>query len=208
MSIGVDIASVINELGTLATIIRTPTNLTEKIMYEVDEKSTNSFTREYYLTASFIYNSVIVSGDVIQFNSNSHLVANKTPDNFENSTVENLGVLYKCNLPSTAKVLIPGQTQNATTYEITPSWTVRKALAYGLLYQDTRGTLKNEMSPTGKDPVFQLLCLVPASYGVVQDDRLLVTSTEYYRVQDIEKYQYPGIHVLSLVEDNRLVYTP
>lgn len=208
MSIGVDIASVINELGTTATILRTPTNLTEKILYEINEISTSPFTREYFLNASFIYNSVIVSGDVIQFSGITCLVSSKTPDNFEDSTVENLAVLYKCNLPSTAKILIPGQTQNATTYEITPTWTVRKSLAYGLLYQDTRGTLKNEDSPTGKDPVFQLVCLVPDSYGVVQDDRLLVTSTEYYRVQDIEKYQYPGIHVLSLVEDNRLVYTP
>ena len=206
--IGADIASVINELGMLATIVRAPTNLTEKIVYEVNEQATNAFVREFHLNTSFQYNTVIVPGDVLQFNGFSFLVANKTPDDFEGSVVEYAGVIFKCNLPSTAKIVTWEQTQNATTYEITAGWTIKKSIVYGLIYQDSRNTLLDEGSPVGRDTIFGLMCLVPESYNAAKLDRLIVSATEYYMVQDVEKYQFPGIHVLTLIEDTRAVYIP
>lgn len=209
--IGVDIASVINELGVLATVIKeingSVQTSTEKITYEINEQATNTFVREFHLNASFAYNTVINSGDVIQFEGNSYLVSNKTPDTFENTIVEYASVIYKCNLPSTAKIVTWSQTQNPTTYEITSGWTVKKALAYGLIYQDSRNTLLDEGNPVGRDVIFGLMCLVPANYDVAKLDRVIVSPTEYYMVQDIEKYQFPGIHVLTLIEDTRTVYT-
>lgn len=207
MSVGADIASVYTELGVTATILRTPTNLTEKIQYEVNEQATNSFVREHHLNASFAYNTVIVNGDVLQFNSLSYLTTNITADDFQGSVVEYAAVLLKCNLPSTAKIIYWNQTQNATTFEITAGWTVRKSLAYGLIFHGVRNVLSNKDSFTGKDPVYELICMVPASYSVEKLDRVIVSSTEYYMVQDVEKYEFPGLQVLTLVEDTRAVYT-
>jgi hypothetical protein len=58
----------------------------------------------------------------------------------------------------------------------------------------------------GKDITFRLECHVPISYNVVIGARIWISATEYYRVQDIEKYAYPGIRLLSLVEDDRAAY--
>lgn len=204
--IGTDIACVINELGTTATILRT-VNITEKIMYEVNAQSTNSFMKDYYLDASFKWDTKIVPGDVLQFKGASYLVASKVPEDFEGNVVEYIATILKCNLPSTAKIVSWSQTQDTTTYEITSGWSVKCSTAYGLVYKDARGTLTEELSPTGRTTTFKLLCIVPASYNVKALDRVVVSSTEYYMVQDVEKYEYPGLHVLTLIEDTRAVYT-
>lgn len=206
--IGADISEVISELGVTATILRTPTNLTEKLMYEVNEQATRPVVREHFINASFSYNTQVVSGDVIQFGGFTFLVANMTPDSFEGEVVEFVSLIFKCNIANTAKILSPVETQNPTTYEITQGWTVKKDSPYGMVYQGDFVTLLNPEVSTGKEVTFRLQGCVPSSYQVKMLDRLWLSTTEFYRVQDVDDYTYPGLSVLTLVEDDRGVYTP
>lgn len=206
--IGADIAAVIKELGVPVTILRTPTNLTEKIVYEINEQAANAFIREYHFNCSFEHETKIVSGDVIAFNNGYFMVANITPDDFEGLVVENASVIYKCNIKGSGKILTQTSTKDLSTLKVTVGWTVRKSDFYGLLYHGVRNTLLNEDSPVGRDTIFALICVVPASYGAEKLDRIWLSATEYYMVQDVEKYEYPGLHVLTLIEDTRSVYTP
>jgi len=206
--IGPDILEVINELGILATILRSPINLTERLTYDVNGQASNPFMREFSLAASLIYTSVIVSGDVVQFGGTSYLVGSKTPDVFEGEVVEYAAILLKCNVPALFSLVTYGPSTNQSTFVVTTGWTVRRANCYGLIYRGARSALLNEEVSLGKETTFTLDCFVPASYGAAPQDRLYISATEYYRVQDVEKYAYPGIHILKLVEDDRVVYTP
>lgn len=205
--IGPDIKEVMQELGVLATILRTPTNITEKITYDVNGQASNVFMREFALAASFAYDTVINVGDLIQFNSETYIVVHKTPDDFEGEVVEYASGLLKCNIGNFSAVVY-GKTQDPDTFVITTGWTVRIANCKGLMYKGARSALLNADSTTGKETTFLLDCFVPAYYDIHKDDRIYISPTESYRVQDVEKYFYPGCHVLSLVEDERMVYTP
>jgi len=206
--IGLDIAEVINELGVTATIFRSPTNLTEKIVYEVNELSANAFLRENMLNCSFQYQTVIVTGDIIQFHSQKYLVINTTADDFEDAITEYAGVLYKCNLPIGALLLTPTTSVDPITFATTQGWSIRKSNVDGLLTQDKRSSEVDRDTSTGKVLTFALECFVPSRYGAEVGDRLYLTATTYYRVQDIEKYRLPNTDVLYVVKDDRLVYTP
>jgi hypothetical protein len=205
--IGPDIKEVMNELGNLAVILRSPTNLTEKITYDVNGQSSNPFMREFALAASLVYDTVIQPGDLLQFNGETYLVVHKTPDDFEGEVVEYAAGFLKCNIP-TFSLLSPTTVQDPDTFIITNGWAVKKALGHCLIYHNARGALLNSDSNAGKETTFTLDCFVPASYNAAKFDRIHISGTEYYRVQDVEQYSYPGVHILTLVEDDRVVYTP
>lgn len=206
VGIGDDIKEVFDELGVPAVILRSPANLTEKIVYEVNFLSSNAFLREHLLNASFAYDTVIVPGDLLQFHGNTYIVGGKTPDDFEGEIVENAAVLYKCNFPATAQIVTPTTSVDQTTYAVTSGWTVKAAKAYGLITPYKRSDKPDKELSTGTDIDFEMQAFVPASYGTAINDRLFVSATECYRVQDLEKYRFPGIHVLNLVLDERVVY--
>ena len=208
MSIGPDIEEVIDELGITATIIRSPVNLTEKITYDVNEQATNQFIREFLLNVSLRHNSVIVCGDTLQFNSGTYLVIHKTPDSFEGEVVENVSVVLKCNLPSSSLILKPIESVDQTTFEVTSGWSVRTSVVYGLIHNNISGAVLNKDAGAGKETTFKLESIVPASYEVCKLDRIYLSSTEYYRVEYVEKWEFPSIHVLTLVEDDRIAYVP
>lgn len=206
MGIGPDIKEVRDELGASFTIVRL--NVVEKIDYDIRNPAGDPVAQEQHFDANLSYDTQIIVGDVIQSGGNSFLVMNKTPDSFEDEVVEYAAILFKCNLPDTASIIYPTTTVNQTTFIVTQGWAVRKATPYGLVNPSTRGTANNPDTSTGKDLTYTLECLVPSLYGVEILDRVIMTPTEYFRVQEIEKYKYPGVHILTLVEDERVVYTP
>jgi hypothetical protein len=206
--IGPDIKEVLEELGTEALVRRTPTPFKEKLTYDVNGQASNPFMREFSLAASLSYDTKIVSGDVIQVNGGDYLVIHKTADMFEGNVVEYEAIIYKCNLKSGSLLLSLNEVKHPTTFAVTIDWAVKNNAVYGLMYKDSRGALLNEETTLGKEPTFSLMCIVPEHYNVVRNDRLHISATEYYRVQDIENYAYPGVSVLTLVEDDRGVYSP
>jgi len=202
--LGPDIAEVIEELGSTFTIVRT--GLTEKVLSNLRELARDPAFQERHFDAVLSYNTAINSGDIIQSGGENFIVMDKSTDDFEDSVVKCNAVLYKCNLPSTTKILIPTETTNETTFAVTVSWSIRLGTVYGLLFPGARGAVLNQENITGKELTYKLMCFVPDFYGVERYDRFYLSASEFYRVEDIEKHQYAGIHVLSLVEDERAVY--
>jgi hypothetical protein len=105
-SVGADIAEVYVELGTLVTILRTPTNLTGYIIHDVNMQSSRPMAREHMLEPFLPFDTPIVTGDIIQFNGGSYIVSHKTADMFENATVEYASTIFKCNVPTTAVLFL------------------------------------------------------------------------------------------------------
>lgn len=206
--IGADIAEVINELGVLVTIVNQVGQPTEKITYESDGSSSRSFYREYALNAEFVYTTLIQPGDVLFFNNLYYMVAHKTLESFENEPVEYTGVLYKNNIPRTALLLSQKQTQDPVSFAITQDWDVKETNLFGLLYRTNSYTLLEPEVAVGREVGFRIECVLPAAYNVLIKDRIQLSPTEYYRVQDTERFKFPGLHVLTLVEDERPAYVP
>lgn len=203
--IGPDISEVINELGVAVEILRTPTNIAEKIIYDMNSQATKPFIREFHRDGSFSSDTKIESGDILHvLKTEEHLmVMNKTPDMFENEIVEYASVLYKTNFPSTAKIATPGPQVRGADYNLTESWIDTVAKAYGVIADKLQGSNIDQEEPTGQIQIWAIEAFVPASYDVKPLDRLYISATEYYKIEKVEKYRYPGILALDLVEDTR-----
>ncbi len=202
--IGEDIAEVIKEMGVLVTILRTPKDIKEYMSYEVDTSTSRAFYQEYVLNASFTFNSVVKSGDVVIFNADRiYLVTTVIPDTFENSVVENNVTLYKNNFPDTAMLLSPSKVQDPDTFKITHSWVEKKVRPYGLIYKTDYNAPVFPEDSTGRDVRFSMEAVIPSEYLAAVGDRILLTDSEYYRIQDIEKYKFSGMDLLTLVSDER-----
>lgn len=205
--LGADISEVYTELGTVTHIIsRTPHITTERILYEINSQSTKPFIREHHLDATFPYNTEIVVGDVIKVvdTNKCYMVMNRTPDLFEDEVVEWNAVIYLCNLTPDTCVLRPLETRGSN-YNIQQAWTMPVAPPmYGLLTDRIFGSeIDQDSRFTGQVPVWRVDLYFPKMYDIQPLDRLYVSQTEYYKVESIQKYNYPGVSIALLVEDTR-----
>jgi hypothetical protein len=208
VGIGTDIKEVFSELGASFSIItRDPVVTGEKVTYELNAQATKPFIREHHLDAAFAYDTAIEVTDVIHISETDkyYMVMNKTPELFEGEVVEWSSVLYLCNLPSTVRIVRPIEIRNSSTYKMVQGWTdVVDPPIYGLLTDRIFGSeIEQEEPLAGQIQVWRIDLYVPKSYGVKPLDRLIVSDTEYYKIESVESYYYPGVNVALLVEDTR-----
>ncbi len=203
--IGVDISEVITELGVEVEILRSPTNITEKIIYDMNSQATKPFIREFHRDGSFGYLTNIVTGDVLFIPATGEhlLVMNKTPDMFENEIVEYASVLYKCNFGPGAKISSPSGVVRDENYQLVEGWVDKVPVAFGIIADKLQGSNIDQEEPVGQIQIWAIEAFVPASYDVKPLDRLYISPTEYYKIEKVEKYRYPNILVLDLAEDTR-----
>jgi len=100
MTIGPDIKEAIQEVGATFHVLRDGGNLSgEWLDISPNAQVTKPFIREYFQEAAFYYDTLAIPGDVIVLDETSDpfVIMNLTPTLFENTTIENAGVLYKCN---------------------------------------------------------------------------------------------------------------
>ncbi|MFA5394425.1 MAG: hypothetical protein WC346_00215 [Methanogenium sp.] len=212
LGLGADIKEVYTELGTSISIIsRSPIVTGEKLIYEINSQATKPFIREHHIDCTAPYDSLITTDDIIEFDETGdhYLVMNKTPEMFEDAVVEYNMVLYKCNLPVTAHILRPIEIRDPITYKIVSGWhVVVDAPVYGLISDRAFGSeIAQEVPTAGQFPIWRIDLYLPKSYDVKPLDRLLISSTEYYKIETIEKYYYPGVNQILLVEDTRTLTT-
>jgi len=205
--LGEDIKEVYTELGSLATIVnRTPEIENERVIYEINAQATKPFIREHHLDATFPYDTQIETGDVlfIEEMAKYYMAMNKTAEMFENSKVEWNVVLYLCNLPTTACFLRPIEIRNPISYDMVSGWQVfAPPPVYGLLTDRIYGTNLEQGEIVGQVPLWRIDCYLPKWYGLKPLDRVFVSSTEYYKVESVENYNYPGVVVALMTEDTR-----
>jgi hypothetical protein len=81
--LGSDISEVYDEMGADISIVnRTPVVTGQKILYEINSQATKPFIREHHLDATFPYDTLIQTTDILLMTAVSryYMVMNKTPD--------------------------------------------------------------------------------------------------------------------------------
>jgi len=208
MRLGSDIKEVYSELGTAVSIIsRSPVIRGERIIYKLNSQATKPFIREHHLDSTAPFDTLITTDDIIRFDETGdcYLVMNKTPDMFEDSVVEYSMVLYKCNLPLSAHILRPIEYRDPVSYEMISGWeVVVDSPLYGLISDRVFGSMiDQEETGAGQFPIWRIDLFLPKRYDVKPLDRIVLSATEYYKIETMEKYNYPGVSVMLLTEDTR-----
>lgn len=204
--LGPDIKEVYEEEGASILIVNRTPIITEKILYDINAQVTKPFIREHHLDCSFPYDSTLQTGDIVfMVEANRYyMVMNKTPDLFEDSVVEYSGVLYLCNLPITAHIVRPVEIRDSVNYDMISGWTViANAPVYGLMSDRIFGSAIETGLIVGQDELWRIDLYIPKWYDIKPLDRLIVSPTEYYKVENIQDYNYPGCAMALLVEDTR-----
>jgi hypothetical protein len=206
MTIGIDIEQVLEEIGTAYSVLRANSGEfdAEYLDYEMNRQVTKPFIREHFLEVIFPYNTIVVGGDVVQFNVDNRkfLVMNITPENFENTCIGKEGVLYKCNV--SGEVLRPsGEVWDTQTYHKTPAWETIKTNAFGVITEKLFGTDLAQDEPIGQIGIYANELYIPHSFGVQELDRYVAQSGEYWKIQSIETRKFDGVDICQLVEDTR-----
>jgi hypothetical protein len=206
-SLGEDIKEVYTEEGSATTIIsRDPVVTDQWVIYDINSQATKPFIREHHLDATFPYDSEAVVGDVLNITelNRNYLVMNKTPEMFEDEVVEWSVVLYLCNLPVTAHILRPVEVRDNETLKMISGWQViKESPVYGLITDRLFGSQLEENVRTGQNAIYRLDFYYPASYDLKPLDRVFVSETEYYKIENIQRYNFPSVCMALLVEDTR-----
>ena len=206
--LGADIAEVYTELGAdLSIVTRTPVVTGQVVLYEINAQATKPFIREHQLDCTLPYDTLITTNDVVCMTKTSryYMVMNKTPELFENEIVEWNVVFYLCNLPTTVHIVRPVEIRDAVSYNMITGWqVVQDEPMYGLLTDRIYGTeIEQDRKDAGQNQIWRISLYIPKIYDVKPLDRFVISDTEYYKIEQVESYYYPGVHVCLLVEDTR-----
>jgi hypothetical protein len=208
MTIGPDIKEAIVEVGISYTIIRDAGNVTGNYMtYKPNEQVTKPFIREYFLEGQITYDSPLVAGDIIEFDTTGdrYIVMHFTPTLFENVVIRYESVLYKTNVKAT--ILRPGERRNPNTYLMETYWETVKSnvdllLTTPLFGQDLE--TEQELGMLGVES-HEIWC--PSSYGFQNLDRIKITAGigvgDYWRTEAVRKYRFEACDVVKVGEDVR-----
>ena len=206
MSIGPDIKDALNEVGVEYVIIRDSGNISGEIgTLEASSQTTKPLTIESFRKGMTSFDSVIVTGDVIEFPvvDERYLVTNMLPELFENAIAHYDTVFYKCNIESGELLRPSGESWDNNSYHKETQWEVIKdncdAMHVAALYGNDMET-DEELALIGlnKNEV-----LISQSIGAQVLDRWTPYSGEYYMVSTIDPRRYPNIDVLIVTEDRR-----
>ena len=205
-SFGPDIEDMLQDIGTPYTILRSgETNiLGEKCLYKLNKQVTKPFIREFFIEATLSYDTEVVAGDIIQFTNDSRtfIIATNTPRNFEGQAFDNQAVFYKCNVLGELK-RHSGEIYNSQTYKKDQVWDSVKTDLYGLMTEEIFGNYLDQETRIGQVQNQALFLYVSSSEDIQSLDRFEAVSGEYYKVEEIEKNIYPGIHICHLEVDTR-----
>lgn len=205
MTIGPDIKEAIQEVGTKFSIIRESGNITgEYLTHASNAQVTKPFIREFFLEGTMQYDTDVVSGDIIEFETtgNRYLVSHITPTLFENTVIRYEVVLYLANV--IVSILRPFEVRNANSYLMRTGWQTIKSGVSLTLTTPLFGQSLEADQEIGLLGIQTHEVYAPSSYGITYLDRLKILATgEYWRVEAVRKYRYEGVDVIDVGEDVR-----
>ncbi len=204
--IGDDIKSVLEELGTTATVTRfSGTVLTEKIDFENYPTHSSEFIRKFFLTATLSYDTAFQLGDPISFSGMNGIITNIAGADFEDTLVDQTAAVYRCNVRGVVKRYV--ESVNPTTYVKELDWQVatgNPTSFYALQYENKFGfeeIFHENMQAFGKE---QHVVICPTGLDVKAGDRwypVWDSLDTYYRVTAVEDKRI-GVPILTLAEDS------
>jgi len=207
MTIGPDIKEALVEVGQAVVVTDrlSVDHPIEYIYYKPNSQATKPFIREFFLEAWFSYDTPTLSGDLVKFSvtGTRYMLMNLTPFMFENTIIRMDGVLYKCNVE--AVLLRPREVREnyltRTVWDvIVPSmWCLLTTPLYGnqLDTGESLGQLGLEVHELYARDIFEIKV----------NDRVKVSSDQYYRVESIKYRRFDGVTTYELGEDNRAYTT-
>jgi hypothetical protein len=204
MSIGTDVAEVIAEVGSSIVILRDSGNISgEYSTIETNEQSTKPIVSSFFKKATFQYNTGIVQGDIISFDTTEdyYLVTTINSEEFENAIITKQAVLYLCNV--SGELSRPsGEAWNSATYHKEQSWETIKSNCYALLVNPEfyNKLVAEEVALLGTE---ENELFLPHSVGATVNDRYEATSGEQYKIEVVNSYRYLDVDVCRITEDTR-----
>jgi hypothetical protein len=209
MTIGPDIKEAIAEVGVKHTIIRDSGNINAGYLtFKSNEQVTKPFIREFFLEARMSYDTSVIVGDIIEFDTTSqrYRVMNLTPDLFENTIIRYNAVLYKTNVVAT--ILRPTETRDPNSYRMETHWVPVKTSVDILLTTPLFGQDLETGEELGLLGIESHEMYAPVSYGIQALDRVkILNSTDYYRVDSVRERRYEAVDVIKVGQDMRMTST-
>ena len=201
MSIGNDIAEVLEEVGSSIVILSS--GAAEFVDIEINFQVTKPLIMSYFKKCTLAYDSTAVCGDIINFDTTGdyYLITTLNSEEFENAIITKQGLLYMCNV-SGELLRSSGEAWNTQTYHKEPAWETIKSDCYALLVNpEFRNKLIEEeaaMVSMEEDELY-----LPHSAGVRVNDRYEAVSGEFYKVEVVNSYRYFNVDVCRISEDTR-----
>lgn len=203
--LGDDINEVHAEVGNSFGLVRSgqAINTGEYLIPKINRQVTKPFIREFFLEASFDWDSVTQAGDIVQLNDGrDFMVMNLTPVMFQDETIEKVGTLYKCNV--SGQIMRPSETEGwDADYREVGSFTQVSQNVYALQTEALYGHKLDLGSELGELGLENHELYLPASSGIKVFDRYQPVSGEYYKVETIKKRRFDNVWVCEISEDTR-----
>jgi len=206
MSIGPDIKEALTEVGASFTIKRDGGDVAGGYFDIIaNTQVTKPFIREFFLEVEFAYDSTVEAGELIELDTPGviYMVANKTPELFENQIIGNAGVVYQCNVSGELLRASGEADWDDQTMQKLETFVTVKSNCYALLTTPVHGGELDIDEPIGLLDMERQEMYIQSVIGVQELDRYQPVSGEYYRVEAVKKRRYPGIDVVLLGEDTR-----
>lgn len=206
MGIGPDIKDVLDELGTPFTIYYTDgsTAAGEKLDYDTYPEHSSEFIRQFFFTVTLPYTTAVSKGDIISFHGVFFLVTNITPSLFEDSIADNIAVLFRCNISGGTIQRFSDAPGFSADYTRDPNWTDIYTGVYALHTEARFGPGLEDFQDTLDVPVEKDLLYITGNYDIKVGDRWLVSTTDYYKVDQISTRRLDNVNIIQLSSDTRL----
>jgi hypothetical protein len=203
MTIGPDIKEALVEVGqaVIVTDRLSVDHTPEFIYYKPNSQATKPFIREFFLEAWFSYDTPTLSGDLVKFvvTGTRYMLMNLTPFMFENTIIRMDGVLYKCNVE--ASLLRPREVRE--NYLTRTVWDVIASSMWCLLTTPLYGNQLDTGESLGQLGLEVHELYARDIFDIRVNDRVKVSSDQYYRVESIKYRRFDGVTTYELGEDNR-----
>ena len=205
-----DILSNMKLSGSTATIIRSPTNITEYCDIDLFKDTYNSFRLGHNTVLTNPYNTQLVVGDfVILDGLTTNLVVFMEPTVVEQMIVSYNTVCYQTN----ASIDTYRLSKSGKSYNSSLSWTPQLSNKHAVIDNTSYNKdLKEDASPVQNIQQEIIYMYVPFSFGIMKKDRITVKDVSFggassgvlnYEVIYIDYFAYTGVSVLYIKEDNR-----
>jgi len=205
--IGEDIKDVLVELGTSILIYKYPgpTTITEACDHEFYSTHSSEFLRQFFSGVSLVYDSQVVSGDVVDAMGMSFIVTSISPTYFENEIVDLTAVFYRCNCVGKIQRYLQKSSWDGD-YKKVRAWqdiyTGAKALQYENKF-DQKQIIEADILALTIDGNILFL---PSYITVKEGDRWFPDETDltvFHRIASIDTKRLDNVSVCILKDDKR-----
>lgn len=208
MTIGPDIQEALDEVGIsifITGVSDVEGTTKEYIYYKPNAQATKPFIREFFLEAWFNYMTTALSGGLVRFVKTGarYMIMNLTPFMFEDEVIRRDAVLYKCNV--NAVLLRPREVRE--NYLTRTVWDIISSSMWCLLTTPLYGNVLETDEALAQLGLEVHELYARDIYGIQVNDRVKLSSDQYYRVESIKYRRFDGVTVYELGEDNRAYST-